>query len=235
VIADYSQVELRVAAMIAGEAKMLDAFAEGRDVHRLTAGMILGKSADGVDKGERQLAKAVNFGLLFGQGAKGLQSYAAKSYGVEITLTEAARHREAWFDAYPAFRRWHTRSAREAKKTLSVRTPAGRIRRWLSHDYDTEDGFRATEAYNTPVQGGAAEVMLAALGHLTPRLDTAGLDAVPVALVHDEVIIEASEAEAPEAARILEECMVQGMLDVFPDASTVGLVEAHVGRSWADK
>jgi DNA polymerase I-like protein with 3'-5' exonuclease and polymerase domains len=53
--------------------------------------------------------------------------------------------------------------------------------------------------------------------------------------VHDEVILEASEADAPEAARILEECMVAGMLDVFPDASTTGLVEAHIGKSWADK
>jgi P4 family phage/plasmid primase-like protien len=235
VIADYSQVELRVAAMRAGEAKMLAAFAEGRDVHRLTAGMILGKPAEAIDKAERQLAKAVNFGLLYGQGAKGLQGYAAKSYGVEITLAEATRHREAWFDAYPAFRRWHTRSEREARKTLSVRTPAGRVRRWSSRDYDAENGFRATEAYNTPVQGGAAEAMLAALGRLTRRLDSAGLDAMPIAVVHDEVILEASEADAPEAARILEECMVAGMLDVFPDATIQGLVEAHIGKSWADK
>ena len=101
VIADYSQVELRVAAMIAGEAKMLDAFAKGRDVHRLTAAMLLKKAPEAVDKVERQLAKAVNFGLLYGQGAKGLQGYAAKSYGVDITLEEAGRHRAAWFDRLP--------------------------------------------------------------------------------------------------------------------------------------
>jgi DNA polymerase I-like protein with 3'-5' exonuclease and polymerase domains len=77
--------------------------------------------------------------------------------------------------------------------------------------------------------------MLAALGHLTRSLDTAGLDAMPIAIVHDEVILEASEADAPKAARILEECMVAGMLDVFPGASATGLVEAHIGKSWADK
>jgi DNA polymerase I-like protein with 3'-5' exonuclease and polymerase domains len=114
-----------------------------------------------------------------------------------------------------------------------VLTPCRRERRWASHDPKTADGFRVTEAYNTPVQGGAAEAMLTALGRLVPALD--GLDAVPVAVVHDEVIVEASEADAPEAVRRLEESMVAGMLDVFPSASTKGLVEARAGKSWADK
>jgi DNA polymerase-1 len=92
-----------------------------------------------------------------------------------------------------------------------------------------------TEAVNTPVQGGAAEAMLAALGHLTKVLAKADIDATPVAVIHDEVIVEASEVNAPEAARILEASMVAGMLDVFPSASTKGLVEARVGKSWADK
>jgi DNA polymerase I-like protein with 3'-5' exonuclease and polymerase domains len=73
--------------------------------------------------------------------------------------------------------------------------------------------------------------MLAALGHL----DLAGLDAVPVAAVHDEIILEVAEGDAAEAARRLEESMVAGMLDIFPDAATNGLVEARVGQSWADK
>ncbi len=72
-------------------------------------------------------------------------------------------------------------------------------------------------------------------GHLAGRLEAAGLDAVPVAVVHDEVILETARQDADEAARILEECMVAGMLDVFPDAATDGLVEAGIGRSWADK
>ena len=235
VIADYSQMELRVAAILAGEERLLQAYREGRDTHALTAAMLLGKRAEEVTKRERQLAKAVNFGLLYGQGTKGLQAYAASNYGVEISLAEAGAYRGAWFDAYPAFRRWHRAIERDARRSLSVRTPAGRVRRWSSLDPKAKSGFKVTEAYNTPVQGGAAEAMLAALGHLTRRLDTAGLNATPLAVVHDEVIVEASEADAPEAARILEESMVAGMLDVFPDASTTGLVEAHIGKSWADK
>jgi DNA polymerase I-like protein with 3'-5' exonuclease and polymerase domains len=77
--------------------------------------------------------------------------------------------------------------------------------------------------------------MLAALDHLDRRLAASGIDATPVAVVHDELIVEASAGDAPEAARLLEASMVAGMLDVFPEAATTGLVEARVGASWADK
>jgi DNA polymerase-1 len=227
VIGDYSQMELRVAAILAGEEALLRAYAEGQDTHVKSAAMLLGKAPEEVTKAERQLAKAVNFGMLFGQGAKGLQAYAASNYGVEMTLAEAATYKEQWFAAYPAVGRWQRKTDRDAKKALSVCTPAGRERRW------SRDGYKLTEAVNTPVQGGAAEMTLAALGHLMRRLD--GLDAVPVAVVHDELIVEASEADAHKVAGILEASMVAGMLDVFPNASTYGLVEAHVGTSWADK
>ncbi len=84
VIADYSQMELRVAAIMAGEKSLLEAYREGRDTHALTAAMLLGITPDEVTKDQRQLAKAVNFGLLYGQGAKGLQAYAETTYGVAI-------------------------------------------------------------------------------------------------------------------------------------------------------
>ena len=235
VIADYSQMELRVAAIVAGEEVLLEAYREGKDTHRLTAGMILAKPAESVTKAERQLAKAVNFGLLYGQGAKGLQDYAASSYGVEISEKKAGDYRRTWFKAYPAFGQWHTRTASDAKRALAIRTPAGRERRWISEDRSAPGGFRETEAYNTPVQGGAAEAMLAALGVLTRELAAAGLDATPLAVVHDELIIEVAESQAEEARQLVERSMVAGMLAIFPDAATLGLVEASVTRSWAEK
>ena len=235
VIADYSQMELRVAAIVAGEAALLEAYREGQDTHRLTAAMILAKPAEGVTKAERQLAKAVNFGLLYGQGAKGLQDYAASSYGVEISEKKAGEYRRAWFKAYPAFGQWHTRTASDAKRALAVRTPAGRERRWVSEDRSAPGGFRETEAYNTPVQGGAAEAMLAALGALTRELAAAGLDATPLAVVHDELILEVEEGQAEEARQLVERSMTAGMLAIFPDAATLGLVEAGIARSWAEK
>ena len=228
VIADYSQMELRVAAIIAGEETLLQAYREGKDTHRLTASMILGKPPEEITKQERQLAKAVNFGLLYGQGSKGLQAYAASSYGVEITEKQAQQYRAQWFKAFPAFEAWHRSAAARAEKALAVRTPAGRERRWASRAE-----FKQTEAFNTPVQGGAAEAMLAALALLPSKL--AGLDAVPVAVVHDELIVEAAASDAPQVAQAVEAAMVEGMLAIFPQAATAGLVEAHVGKSWADK
>jgi DNA polymerase-1 len=228
VIADYRAMVLRVAAQIVGEVNLLQAFRDGQDAHRLTAARLLDKAVEAVTKEERQMAKAVNFGLLYGQGVKGLQAYAASTYGVELSEEKARKLREAWFEAYPAFRAWHRRLGSEAKRALAVRTPAGRERRWPS-----VKEFKETEAYNTPVQGGAAEAMLAALAAL--QRDLEGLDAEPVAVIHDEVIVEADAAQAEKVAEVLAAAMQQGMAAIFPDAPVAGLVEAHVGRSWADK
>lgn len=235
VIADYSQMELRCAAHIAGEEKLLQAYRDGKDTHALTAAMLLGKSSEQWDampkpeqKAARQLAKAVNFGLLYGQGAQGLKDYAEAGYGVSISIDKARQYRGAWFDAYPAFERWHTRASFNASKTLSVRTPGGRVRSWAS-----SEKFRETYAYNTPVQAGGAEAILAALALLPEKLK--GLDAKPIAVVHDEILLDVSQDDAEQASKALEEAMVAGMLSIFPDASTNGLVEANVARTWADK
>ena len=232
VIADYSQMELRVAAIVAHEGKLLEAYKEGKDTHAITAGMLLNKNPEDVTKQERQLAKAINFGLLYGQGAKGLKDYASSSYGVDISESEAKDYREAWFKAYPAFATWHWRERSNSEKMMAVTTPLGR-KRCFSASSQEEDHFSATKAYNTPIQGGAAEVMLAALGRLPDLLFN--LDAKPIAVIHDEVIVESSLDDAPRVIKVLEDAMVQGMLDVFPDASTLGLVEANIASSWADK
>ena len=231
VIADYSQMELRVAAIVANEEKLLEAYKEGKDTHAITAGMLLNKKPEDVTKQERQLAKAVNFGLLYGQGAKGLKDYASSSYGVEISESEAKDYRDAWFKAYPAFATWHWVERIGAEKMMAVTTPLGRKRCFSASQEG--DNFSATKAYNTPIQGGAAEVMLAALGKLPDLL--LNLDAKPIAVIHDEVIVEASLDDAPQVIKVIEGAMVQGMLDVFPKASTLGLVEAHIADSWADK
>ena len=177
------------------------------------------------------LCTFVNFGLLYGQGAKGLKDYASSSYGVEISEEEAKKYREAWFKAYPTFASWHWAEGNKSKARMMVTTPLGRKRGFVS--YKDRDSYSATKAYNTPIQGGAAEVMLAALGKLSNLLSS--LDAKPIAVIHDEVIVEASLAHAPNVIRVLEDVMIQGMLDVFPKASTAGLVEAHIADSWADK
>jgi DNA polymerase-1 len=94
-IADYSQIELGIAAKISGDAESISAYAEGRDLHTLTAQNLAGR--EGISKDDRNLAKAVNFGLLYGMGANGLQSYALRNYGVEMSLEEATLYRRRFF------------------------------------------------------------------------------------------------------------------------------------------
>ncbi|HNP52858.1 MAG TPA: DNA polymerase, partial [Nitrosomonas nitrosa] len=237
VIADYSQMELRIAAMIANEEVLLNAYRKGLDTHRLTAALILGKKPEDVSKEERQLAKAINFGLLYGQGAAGLQEYASSSYGVDISMYEAEEYRAAWFESYPAFAHWHQQAWDIARQTMMVSTPGGRKRYFENADYNHPKGLRKPKVYNTPIQGGAAEVLLEAMVRVSNAIEEQGYtDTIrPIAVIHDEIILMAREDCAENAKQLLENAMVEGMLAIFPEASTIGLVEAHIGDSWADK
>ena len=227
VVADYSQIELRVAALISGDRNMLDAYAQGRDLHKMTAAAVAGTPPDAVTPDQRQAAKAVNFGLLYGQGAEGLARYAKTTFGVDLSLEEAQAARIAFFNAYPGLKRWQRHTSNRARGTQQAVTPGGRIR-----DFTTEQrGYRYTEALNTPIQGGAAEVLLAALARLQMHL--ADIDAQLVNIVHDEFVLEVTEADADRATTAVEAAMVEGMLEIFPDASTVSLVDACIGSNWA--
>jgi DNA polymerase-1 len=156
--ADYSQIELRIAAKVAGEAGMIEAYRRGDDLHTLTARAVLGK--EDVSKADRQLAKAVNFGLLYGMGARGFRLYARSNYGVELTETQAERYRRAFFAAYPALRRWHTKVGGTQGRPVETRTLAGR--RCLKVE-------RFTEKLNLGVQGTGADGLKAALALLWER------------------------------------------------------------------
>ena len=228
VVADYSQIELRVMALVAQEKTMLAAFRQGIDLHRKTVAALTGVPLDAVTKAQRQLAKAVNFGLLFGQGAAGLAKYAKTQYGVDMSIKQAEQYRQAFFDTYPGLRRWQRRTAELAEASHSIKTPSGRVR-----TFKRKRGKSYYTAFlNTPVQGGAAEVMLAALAALDRRLK--GLDAKLVNVVHDEIVLDVAADQAQAAKTAVEEAMVEGMLSVFPRADCNGLVEAHSGCNWAE-
>jgi DNA polymerase-1 len=228
VVADYSQMELRVAAQVARDPAMLRAYSRGEDLHKKTASAMTGVPVERVTPEQRSMAKAANFGMLFGMGPTGLAQYAASNYGVTMTAQQAARARAAFFASYPRLRQWQRATAQLAARTLKVTTPGGRVR-----DFRREKrGYRYTEALNTPIQGGAAEVLLATLGRLPGLL--AGLDARLVNVVHDEIVLEVSEHDASEAKARLEEAMRGGMLEIFPDATTTGLVEANIAANWGD-
>jgi DNA polymerase-1 len=227
VVADYSQIELRVMALVANEKTMLAAYRNGIDLHRKTAAALIGVALDMVTKQQRQLAKATNFGLLFGQGAPGLANYARTQYGVEMSEADARQYREAFFATYPGLRRWQRRTAELAAQSHSVKTPSGRVRTWKRE----RGSSHFTAFLNTPIQGGAAEVLQAALASLDRRLK--GLDAKLVNVVHDEIVLEVAPQDADAAKLALEQAMVAGMRDIFPAANVAGLVEAHAGGNWA--
>jgi DNA polymerase-1 len=228
VVADYSEFELRVAALLSRNEPMLDAYARGERLHGTTAAAILRIAPSEVTKDQRRIAKAVNFGMLFGGGAKSLVRYAAVEYGVYLSLDEAERARRVFFERFPGFAEWQRRRGRTGVRDGTVRTPAGRVCR-LSRGYY---GYSLTQALNMPIQGGAAEVLLAALAVLPRHLD--GLDAVLVNVVHDELIVEVRAEEAEQAKCAVEAAMIEGMLANFPDAPVNGLVDAKIGRNWAE-
>ena len=216
--ADYSQIELRAAAKITGDKALLEAYQRGEDLHTLTARKVLGVTE--VTKQHRQLAKALNFGLLYGMGAARFRDYAQSQYGLTLTEDEAQRYRDAFFDAYPGLRAWHQRVGRTGKKPVDTRTLAGRRRLQV---------VRFTEKLNTPVQGTGADGLKQALALLSERRDQCP-GAFPVLVVHDEIVIECDEGQADAAAAWLKSAMIDGMAPLLDPVPVE--VEVKVARSW---
>ena len=220
VAADYSQIELRIAARLAGERRMLRAYTEGVDLHTLSAGTMLRKPLEQVTPEDRQIAKSANFGLLYGMGAPAYQAFARTNYGVDLTLEEAVRLREAFFEAYPGLRVWHRR-VRE-QHAAEVRTLTGRRRRMLPADPDTK-------RLNTPVQGTGADGLKRALGLLWARRHACP-GAVPVIACHDEIVVECPAESGAAAAAWVRAAMEEGMADLVAPVPVV--VEPAVGERW---
>lgn len=200
--ADYSQIELRIIAQMSKDPRMVKAFQSGQDLHKLTAALVMSKSADDVTKDERQMAKAVNFGLVYGMGAQGLANYAANSYGVALSLEQAQRFRERYFQAFSALRRWHKAHERDKE----TRTLWGR-RRILR-----PDAF-STERYNSPVQGTGADLLKLALAHLWESRGPEG--SLIVSVVHDEIQVEAPLSEVEQAERWLKSAMEKAAAEML--------------------
>lgn len=178
--ADYSQIELRLAAWLAQEPTMLEAYRNGEDLHTLTAKKVLGDDS----KEARQAAKPINFGLLYGGGWGTLQRTARRDYQVFFTEWEAKRNRKAFFSAYPALRRWHEQMEASVRSTKKSVSPLGRIRYLpdVDHAEEAKQWAATREGINHPVQSFASDILLSALVRLQ------SLDWLePIAEVHDEI------------------------------------------------
>lgn len=228
IVADYSQIELRAAAAIAGEIKMIEAYKRGVDLHKQTAAAVLGKPLDAVTKQDRQISKSANFGLLYGQSAPGLMRYAASSYGVKLEIDEANHIRRQFFHTYGALRQWHGESHVKAEHGIGeVRTVLGRRR--LIPEIASE-WERFTALVNTPVQGSCADGMKQAIVNLAAKLPTG---ARLISTVHDELIIEAPEAMAEDVRQLVQSMMIEAMAALFPQVPIE--VEAAACEHWGQK
>jgi len=205
---------------------MLSAYAEGRDLHTLTARSLTGREE--ISKDDRELAKAVNFGLLYGMGVIGLQSYALKSYGIEMSPKEATLYRRRFFQTYPGIKRWHDDERRAwLRGDAETRTLTGRRRK---------DVERLTDRLNAPVQGTGADGLKLALALLWDRRDECP-GAVPVLVCHDEVVVECDAEKAADAKVWLEKAMIEGMETVLNGTDEVDVpveAEARIARGWGD-
>ncbi len=187
--ADYSQVELRVAAMLSGDPMMIDIFnREDGDIHTTTAIAVSGKRE--VTKEERKKAKAINFGFLYGMGATKFREYARDKYEQDLTMEEAIRFRQRFFDLYAELPRWHMKQRDIVKIYGQVRTLTGRIRH-LPGVFSPSEELRASaerQAINTPVQSFASDLTVASIIEIyrtVPR-DQCRI----VGTVHDAILFE---------------------------------------------
>jgi DNA polymerase I len=204
VIADFSQIELRAAAYFSGDKRMIEAFIKGEDLHTKTASIVLGKSEKEITHENLQLAKALNFGLLFGQSAEGIVRYAKTRYGLEMTEKQAAKTRAVFFKHYDGLARWHAKAWGEVECTEVVegRTILGR-RRLINPEASNWNRFQSKT--NLVVQGACADGLKLALCEVHKALPK---DAKLIATVHDEIIVEAPEAQAEQVRKLLAKIMV---------------------------
>jgi DNA polymerase I-like protein with 3'-5' exonuclease and polymerase domains len=215
---DFSQAHLRIVARMAQEKVMAEAYSRVEDLHVLMAQKITGKAE--VTRDERQLAKAVNFGLLYAMSPRGLLAYAKASYGVDMTLAQAQQARRAFFELYPGIRRWHERTERAA--AAETRSLCGRRR--LCHEK-----MWLGDRLSSPVLGTEADALKIALGLLWERRQQCP-GAYPVLVVHDEVVVEAPSEEVERASGWLKQAMVDAMTPLVDPVSVE--VELKAARSW---
>ena len=223
--ADYSQIELRLLAHMAGDEAMIEGFNSGEDIHTITASQVFGVDIPDVTPLMRRSAKAVNFGIVYGISPFSL------SQDVHVSVTEAKEYMDKYFAHYAGVKAYMEQVVEQAKEDGYVSTLWGR-RRWVpelkSSNFNTRS-FGERVALNAPIQGTAADIIKLAMIRVRDRLKAEGLESKLVLQVHDELIVECPEAEADRVCALVEEEM-EGVCAL----SVKLLAETHAGKTWAD-
>ena len=223
--ADYSQIELRLLAHMAGDQAMIDGFRSGEDIHTITASQVFGVPLEEVTAQMRRSAKAVNFGIVYGISPFSL------SQDIGVTVQEAKAYMDLYFAHYAGVRTYMDAVVEQAKQAGYVSTLWGR-RRWIpeikSSNFNTRS-FGERVALNAPIQGTAADIIKLAMIRVHDRLKAEGLEGRLVLQVHDELIVECPESEADAICKLVEEEM-EGVAAL----SIPLLAETHAGKTWAE-
>ncbi len=222
--ADYSQVELRVLAHMSGDAGLIEAFLSGADIHRSTAAEVLGIAAEAVDADQRSRAKAINFGIVYGQTPYGL----ARQLG--ISRDEAEEFIDRYFDRYPNVRSYIENALADARETGQTHTLFGRIRQ--IPEINSKNGMRRSMAermaINAPIQGTAADIIKVAMIRIHDEISRRRLETQMVLQVHDELIFEVPENEMDVVDQ------VRGWMSGAADLKVPLVVDTKVGPNWRD-
>lgn len=225
VSADYSQIELRIIAEISRDANMMDAFVQGIDIHTATAAKVYGKSLEEVDSTMRRNAKAVNFGIIYGQSAFGL------SQNLGIPRKEAAEIIEQYFAQYPGIKQYMNDTMNFARENGYVQTLMGRRRylRDINSANQTVRGFAERNAINAPIQGSAADMIKIAMINIHREFKARKFDSRMTMQVHDELVFDVHKNEIEQVKPIILENMKNAIKTEVPI-----VVEIGTGSNWLE-
>ena len=222
---DYSQIELRVLAHLSQDPKLIEAYRQGKDIHRATASLVFHTPFEEVTDQQRSNAKAVNFGIVYGISAFGL----AKDLG--ISREEAQEYIDGYFAAYPRLHDYLDGLVEFARKEGYAVTLFGRRRPVpeLKNSNFMQRQFGERVAMNAPVQGTAADIIKIAMVRVHDRLAKEGLRSRLILTVHDELLVETFEQEEQEVRKILDQEM-RGAAQLSVELE----IDTHSGRNWYD-
>ncbi len=226
---DYSQIELRLVAEIAGIDALRQAFRDGVDIHALTASQVFGVPMKGMDPLVRRQAKAINFGIIYGISGFGL------SQQLGCTPAEANAYIKAYLDKYAGIREFMNRMKSEVHKRGYVETLFGRrVHIPGANDRNmARRSFAERQAINAPIQGTAADIIKRAMIRVAPALKQAGLDATMLLQVHDELLFEVAERHVEKAGALIRGVMESAPAPVL-SLSVPLVAEAGIGANWAE-
>jgi DNA polymerase-1 len=225
---DYSQIELRILAHIAGIEALKRAFREGLDIHAMTASEVFGVPVEGMDPMVRRQAKAINFGVIYGISAYGLSNQ------LRIPQAEAKLFIDTYFERFPGIRDYMDATRKSARERGYVETLFGRrIHTPGIAQKGPGRGFAERAAINAPIQGTAADVIRRAMIRIPAAMEAAGLSGRMLLQVHDELLFEVPEAEA-EATSATVRAVMEGAAEPAVRLSVPLVVDAGQGASWAE-